>query len=277
MQRFLPLSSPLQAGIRSGVSSLLLPGTRKGHPRQLLHFFYRFVLLLQFLGLGFNASAESQKDYKGITDPFGDPNNYEFSADEQEDKEFFHLGRFIMLGFDAGVGIFTGGLGATTDPALAIGGRFLYFMDRSLAIEAAFHYSNALNAYSANTTTFLYIQTEMLPLTLGMRYYFPVSDAPRALALANPYIAIGLGDYLRTETVLQRQAATYTPPSGTTSNFGFYLATGIEFPVYMRHVYMGLDLRYAFTFFVDRNSMAFTPGDRNGNYFIPSLTLTYNF
>ena len=50
----------------------------------------------------------------GVSDPFGDPTNYEFQEDEKEDKEFFHLGRYVMFGVDLGAGIYTGGLGATT-------------------------------------------------------------------------------------------------------------------------------------------------------------------
>ena len=73
---------------------------------------HRFTVMTALLFSGFlsvvsptSAFAESQgSDYKGISDPFGDPTAYEFAEDEKADKEFIHLGRCLMLGNDFGLG-----------------------------------------------------------------------------------------------------------------------------------------------------------------------------
>src|SRR5262249_30149836 len=94
-------------------------------------------LLMASYGRVTRAESQSNGDYKGVTDPFGDPSNYEFSEDEKEDKEFFHLGRYVMLGADVGIGAFTGGLGRTANPGLYIGAHMMYFFDKSIAFEIA--------------------------------------------------------------------------------------------------------------------------------------------
>jgi len=230
--------------------------------------------------------AESQgDDYKGITDPFGDPANYEFAEDEKEDKEFFHLGRFFMLGFDVGAAIFTGGLGLSTDPGAYVGGRLLYFLDRQIAFEAGAHYSNHLDI-PRNSTGSADIDTTLISLKLGFRYYFDTKNAPKAIAIANPYLALGGGAYLRNQTVLGVSGSfRNADPNGNTTNFGAFGGAGLEFPFYKRHLYLGIDVRYHLVFFIDEDDRfanetgqpALDEGARAGDYFTPCVSLTYNF
>lgn len=237
------------------------------------------LLILFFLSLP--TFGESQTDeYKGITDPFGDPSNYEFSEDEKEDKAFFHLGRFIMFGFDIGVGIFTGGLGRSNNPGAYYGGRLLYFFDKSIAFEAAVHFVSHLDKVQPNTSQFVEIDTTLLPLTGGFRYYFDTQSAPKAIAIANPYLAFGGGGYFRSQAITRVQGINFTSPDAYNVHFGFYGAAGVEFPIYRRHVYLGVDLRYHAIFFDDEDDRLGTlldEGDRAGDYFTTVLTLTYNF
>lgn len=224
--------------------------------------------------------AESQgSDYKGITDPFGDPANYEFAEDEKEDKEFFHLGRYIMLGVDVGATVFTGGLGATVQPSAAVGGKLLYFFDKSICLEASAHYSNHLDEIVVANTSPLRIDTSLTQLKLGFRYYFDTKSAPKAVAVANPYLAFGGGVYLRNQSVINNSPGfTVDAGSATSSNFGGYFGGGVEFNIYRRHVYLGLDLRYHMVFFSDEDSnFGVDSVDRGGDIFMPLITLTYNF
>lgn len=236
------------------------------------------VCALAFVIIG-SAYAESQDtDYKGITDPFGDPGNYEFAEDEKEDKEFFHLGRYLMLGADLGVGIFTGELGKSTPPAFFAGLKLLYFFDKAIALEAAGHFANHLQTVQPDTAHLLELETIMVPLTLGFRYYFDVRNAPKAIAIANPYLALGAGGYMRIQNVMGTPTNASTNVGNTnTTSFGGYGGGGVEFSIYRRHLYLGIDLRYHFVFFLDEADAYFTEGDRAGDYVTSVLTLTYNF
>lgn len=225
--------------------------------------------------------AESQSnDYKGITDPFGDPANYEFAEDERDDKEFFHLGRYLMLGVDMGMAMFTGGLGRSTDPGFYIGGRLLYFFDRALAFEMAVHYSNHLDSIRSSSAQ-ADIDTTMVPVTAGFRYYFDTREAPRAIAVANPYLNFGAGMYFRSQSVL---SSNVNATDGSSSSFGAYGGGGVEFLVYKKNVYLGGDLRYHFVFFPDENETfarggqpVLQEGDRAGDFFTATINITYNF
>lgn len=242
---------------------------------------YWFIPLLVFClsTLAVPAFAESQEnDYKGISDPFGDPSSYEFSDDEAQDKEFFHLGRFMMLGLESGVGIFNGGLGTTTEPALYAGMKLLYFFDKSIALELAAHFARHLDSLIASNSTFAQIQTDMIPVTAGIRYYFDTRSSPKALAIANPYLAVGPGAYLRLQNTVAAGAGMQLDSTDNT-NFGLYAGGGIEFLIYRKHIYLGIDARYHMVFFLDEGTQ--TLGgmrvDRSGDYMTLSMSLTYSF
>ncbi len=223
--------------------------------------------------------AESQNDeYKGVTDPFGDPAQYEFAEDEKEDKEFFHLGRFLMVGLDIGVGLYTGGLGTTNTPGLFAGGHLLYFFDRSIALEAAAHFSSSVDTLKMTSGALLgTINTTLVPITLGFRYYFNTSDAPRAIAIANPYLAIGAGIYMRSQNVTG-QSSNFSTSQTSTGNFGANGGGGIEFLIYHRHIYLGVDARYHLVFFAPEDFGSSIPaGSRGGNYFTTNASITYSF
>lgn len=232
------------------------------------------------LTLGTLARAESQgSEYKGITDPFGDPANYEFAEDEKEDKEFFHLGRYLMLGVDLGVGIYTGGLGKTVAPGPYFGLRLLYFFDKSICLEVAGHYVQQEDIITVNSSQSLTIATDLLPINVGFRYYFDTKNAPKAIAIANPYLSFGGGAYIRNQDVVdQTGGLTATVGNSSTSNFGGYAGGGVEFSVYRRHIYVGADFRYHLIFFVDESdNLGIEGADRSGDYFTGVLSITYNF
>ena len=226
-------------------------------------------------------NAESQgTDYKGITDPFGDPANYEFSEDEKEDKEFFHLGRYLMVGADLGVGFFTGGLGRTNSPGFQVGARVVYFFDKSVALEMGVHYGQHEDTLALPSGTRVILSTTMLPILAGFRYYFDTKSAPKAVAVANPYLVGGGGLYIRKQAVISNVNTGLTFEDVSNNNYGGFLGGGAEFNVYRKHIYMGVDLRYHFVFFIDEDETLkgnVEPGSRGGDYMTTRLTITYSF
>jgi hypothetical protein len=239
-----------------------------------------FTLTL-FFGSTRHAFAESQdsNEYKGITDPFGDPANYEFSDDEKEDKEFFHLGRYFQIGVDMGAGIFTGGLGQTTSPGFYFGVHVVYFFDRSLALELGAHFADHLDSIRPSTGQTADIDTQVIPVTAGLRYYFDTKDAPKAIAAANPYLVVGIGSYFRIQTVLDN---TLNVPlnNANTANFGAFGGGGLEFNIYKKHIFLGVDARFHYVMWTDQNDTfggLLQPGARAGDYVTTVITLTYSF
>ncbi|NBT57752.1 hypothetical protein EBT16_03100 [bacterium] len=212
------------------------------------------------------AFAESQgSDYKGISDPFGDPTAYEFSEDEKLDKEFFHLGRFLMLGIDFGLGSYTGGLGENLEAAFYSGGHLVYFFDKSLAFEGRGGYVKHKIADGSSAQ-----ETILIPLNFGFRFYPDVKNAPKPIAVANPYLALGGGLYI------QKVSSGALAEDVSTNNMGGYFGGGLQFQVYRRHIYMGADLRYHLVYF-NAEGTGVNPDATSGNYFTSVFSFTYNF
>lgn len=209
--------------------------------------------------------AESQgSDYKGIADPFGDPTAYEFAEDEKVDKEFFHLGRFLMLGLDFGLGNFTGGLGETNDAAFYAGAHLVYFFDKSLAFEARGAYIRHQDSFDGALGA---IDNILIPITFGFRFYPDIKNAPKAIAVANPYLTLGGGLYMRKTGDSLGEVSS--------NNTGAYAGAGLEFLIYRRHIYLGADMRYHMVYFDDEAPT--NTVDRSGNYFSTVISLTYNY
>jgi len=160
-----------------------------------------------------------------------------------------------------------------------LGARFVYFFDISLALEAAIHFSSHLDVVPVPGGT-VDIDTNMIPITLGMRYYFVTRNAPKPIAIANPYLGAGAGAYQRSQTILSQPPGVNTSQVGAgTNSFGVYFAGGIEFPIYGKNIYMGIDLRYHLIFFGDEDDTfgVLPAGSRSGDLFTPTLTMTYSF
>lgn len=239
-----------------------------------------WLLLFSFC-FSFPLFAESEPDsYRPISDPFGDPSDFEFAEGEKADKEFFHLGRFLMVGVDLGFNIFTGGLGSSIDPGFYVGGKLLYFFDKQLAFEATGHFSNHKDLVVINGSQSFEFDVSIIPITGGMRFYFDTNKAPRAIALANPYLAGGAGAYMRDRTLVAQTGVNVSGGDTSTTAFGLYAGAGVEFAIYRKTIYLGLDLRYHFVFFDDEDDTiggTVEEGSRGGDLFTPTLTLTYNF
>ncbi len=233
------------------------------------------LFLLSTLSLSLRAESQGS-EYKGITDPFQDPQAYEFAEDEKEDKEFFHLGRFLMLGVDMGMGNYTGGLGRSNSPGFTVGGRLLYFFDKAIAFEAAVHYTRTDDVVQPPTGLPLKIDMTLIPITTNIRYYFDTKNAPKAIAVANPYLVGGAGVYIRSPNVVAR-GLTYD--DATSSNFGLDFGGGFEFAIYKKHIYLGADFRYHMVFFNDEDNTygVLVPGERSGDFFTSLITVTYSF
>ena len=238
------------------------------------------IAVIGMLVFSLSAGAESQpsSEYPGVQDPFADPSQYEFTEEEKEDKEFFHLGRFLMLGIDVGAGIFTGGLGASNAAGVLVGFHLVYFFDKAIAFEGRFNYSNHLDSINdAGGNNVLQLDVNLMNAVAGFRYYFDTKSAPRAIAVANPYLAFGAGVYMHSPVAI---FGTAPAEVADTTAFGGYAGVGAEFLIYRKHVYLGLDLRYHMIFFPFENGNlnGLVPvGDRGGDFFSSVLSLTYNF
>src|SRR5207248_383221 len=105
------------------------------------------------------------------------------------------------------------------------------------------HFANSIDKVQPDSSRLIEFSTNLIPITGGFRYYFDTKDAPRAIAIANPYLAAGAGVYMRSQSVTQQFGLKASGDSSTAS-FGIYPGAGVEFNIYRKHIYLGMDLRY---------------------------------
>ena len=177
------------------------------------------------------------------------------------------------MALDAGVGIYTGGLGGITSPGYYVGLVLSHDVGSYFVIEGAIHYSNQLETLAPNATQRMDMDVQLIPITLGTRYHFLGVHAP-----ISPYIAAGVGVYGHIETLIDQ---TYFPVMGgsstTTTALGAYWGGGVAV-LLGSDVSLGLDIRYHWISFPDANQTfngTIPAGSLSGSYLTPLLSLTF--
>lgn len=216
-----------------------------------------------------------------------------FSSDpvelENEVSEIF--GRYFQTGVQMGSSIFTGGLGQAYSPSFSLNVKFVFFFDRVWAAELGAGFGQSTGNYnSTNTETTnidLPISMNTIPFVIGLRYGFDQERLARGLATMNPYFAFNGEIVWRNETVPVTGAvtgglgdpltSTYGPGAVVASTgLGFNFGGGIEFDVYRKRLFLGIDLRYHKIFWSNGNDF-FGTLDRRGDFISFMGGVTYNY
>lgn len=188
-------------------------------------------------------------------DPFSDYNEVEQNAEEEADINFFKNGRYLTLGLMLGYRGFTDGFSQGYSASPSWGFQFSYFFD--LQVATSFSYSisdSAVNFNSYNDINFTSISenytgtVNIQTFDINAKYYFNTENVTRGLADLNPYILVGVGQFIRTYNLAKSLALTPDRP------IGFKLASGIEIPLMRHRAYLGLQATYHYVQFPDENN-----------------------
>jgi outer membrane protein W len=213
------------------------------------------------------------------TDPFQDDHDFYDVSDEKSDEAFFHLDRFFQVEVMGGIGLFTGGLGATHAVGGAVGFNFNYFLDNAFAVETGMWFSfqdNEVDGTLGTGTTITEVSTTYLFVpNIGIRYYFNTAPLSRTLAKFNPYLGVGIDWVIRRQT-FHSSTIGRANTAKSESNFGFNGGLGVAALVYGRSLYLGMDMRFHYLFF-EGEADDTTGFSRAGDYFTILATLTYDY
>ena len=247
----------------------------------------RFVLALAFLvslpvSWG-QSSIDSYDDYSTFTvDP------------EELDREAIDIfGRHFQMNFSLGSAVALGNLGRAYAAGINGNLRFVFYFDRIWAVELSggFIRSNGLYddagvGLTTTNTVNVQLQQTIIPVSGGVRYGFDLQNLPRGFATLNPYLSVNAASYFRQEKVIGEpvtvglssdlQGKFVADNVLRTTAFGFNLGGGLEFDVYKRRLFMGVDLRYHTVFWPDA-TVAVGEIDRSGNFVTILGTATYSY
>ena len=244
-----------------------------------MRFFFQLGCLVVFCLALFHGT----RLHAEINDPFGDPGEPSPSPsvdnDEDEGPPAPIIRRKHFLGVYGGIGMFTGGLGSTTKPAGTAGVKFVYLWRPNIGIELSAQYSYHLDVVEPSAGQSVNIQTTLIPIVAGLRYYFGGLKPGKFARVANPYLAGGAGLYHRYQDIVNATGGLEIHSgSAVTSSFGAYVGGGLEFGLFHKRLYIGTDLRYNFIFFSpDLTGLSLPSGSRSGGYFAAVVPLTFNF
>ncbi len=218
----------------------------------------------------------AQADADDSYDPFADYSEFEESAEEEEDVNFFRNGRLFTLGFSGGYRGWTQNLSTVYGSGPAFGLYLSYFFDLRFALQFGY----LTGDYPINVTG----PTETIKGNVGisdisfnLKYYLNTQNVTRGLADLNPYVIGGFSQVYRTVTVPGNDNFSKD------SAFAFNAGMGIEIPMLRNKMYFGAQGTFQYLGFADKNtaikqsdgtSTGITP---NGNSFLALGVLGINF
>lgn len=201
-------------------------------------------------------------------DPFADYSEFEESAEEEADINFFRNGRFFTLGFIGGYRTFTETLGDIYSDATAFGVFLSYFFDLRFAMQLQFFTGDHKFSFNANGVP-VRGNVSLTNIGLNLKYYINTQNVTRGLAQFNPYFVGGFSQVYRTAT------ATGVDAFSKEGALGFDFGGGIEIPLMRNKMYLGIQANYQIVTFKDENSEIVINGSRTGIY--PTGDILYLF
>lgn len=209
---------------------------------------------LLLLGVSLTGSLGQAQEVDDTYDPFADYSEFEESAEEEADINFFRNGRFFTLGFQGGYRDFTETMGQLQSGAPAFGLFISYFFDLRFALQLGFLTGDHEFAFSAPNGSLVSGNVALTNISLNLKYYLNTQNVTRGLAKLNPYFLGGFSQVYRTTTVVGETGF------GKEGAMGFDLGAGIEIPM-MRNMYFGSQFAFQLVTFQNENSEIILAGN----------------
>jgi hypothetical protein len=215
------------------------------------------ILLGLFSGShAFAADGADDLSQDDTYDPFADYSEFEASADEEADINFFKNGRFFNLAFLFGPRMFTGNLGKLAQTAPEFGVYIAYFFDIRTALQISYLHGDhtfhvPAGTYDGDSFKDINGNLGMSTFNINMKYYFNTQNITRGFADLNPYIIGGFSINYRTINVTDENVLAKSNPTG------IEIGGGLEVPIARNKMYLGVQAMYHYVTFPDEGSMIF--------------------
>ena len=204
---------------------------------------FLFIILFFSGGLIYPHSALSNEKSEelNVYDPFADYSEFENTAEEQENINFFQTGRFLTLGGLGGVKLFTQNMATLYQIGPVYGGYLNYFFDLQFSIQFGLTASTHSVILQTQSGQNFLGAADFLSMGVDFKYFFDKSLFSKSFSWFQPYIVLGVFNSSVT------MVATFTDQAGffEDSGFGLNIGLGIEFHL-MKKIHLGLE--YAFRF-----------------------------
>ena len=178
------------------------------------------------------------------------------------------LGKFFGVSLGGGYQGVTGNRGLLWQggfPAVSL--KVHYWFDLNFALQMEFY--TASHFYTDGSTG---ISVNMSRIGLDLKYYIDVRNLGAALTFANPFIAVGLGAYSKSEIA----SVGSTTPSNLAA-FGFAAGIGLEFVIVPKKTYFTIEAKYHIAQFTDQFSSVNGISDLTGDYYTTTGNILFTW
>lgn len=181
-------------------------------------------------------------------DPFADYSEFEETAEEEKDINFFKNGRFFTIGLIFGARDFTENLASIGDTATPFGILLSYFFDLRFAMQFSYITGDHNLRFTGESGTPVSVTTGLSQFSIDFKYYFNTQNVTKGLADLNPYLIAGFGQVERDSS----EDGNFRLVKD--SNLGVNIGVGLEIPILQRDMYMGAQVAYHVVNFEDENT-----------------------
>lgn len=221
----------------------------------------------------------------------GDPtSSFDDSFDSQEEENyerFFSFGRFLHL---SGYGSIVTPIGPMTQiylSGMGFGTNLSYFIDWNVAIGFNFSLNMLpINIIYENTGEITGVGY-LTATDIYLKYYFNFFDISKFIASLNPFLKLGAGIYVLSDSIDINETITdYVgfSPARTAIAPGVVAGIGLEYDIFRKMFLLGVEVLYHYTLFSSTNSSLegtdnkiLNSLDYSGNLITVGISLILNF
>jgi len=242
------------------------------------------LFLLIFL-ISIEAFTQDIDNFTNL-DPFTSFNNHALSLEEENFERFFSFGRFIHFAGYLSILSPIGGHSSIYTPGQGFGGNISYFIDWNIALmyDLSINFlpiSIAVNSHGTDNE--IYGTAYLTTTHAYLKYYFNFFDISKMLASLNPYLKLGLGLYILSDTIAINNTVENLKFSPARSQIvpGLVAGLGLEYDIYNKTFLLGFEALYHYTMFTSvneniPNSSELKNLDYSGHIMSISLSLILN-
>lgn len=174
-------------------------------------------------------------------DPFADYSEFENTAEEQENINFFQTGRFLTIGATGGIKLFTLNMANLYQIGPVYGGYLNYFFDLNFAIQFALKASTHSIALKTSSGQNFVGAADFISMGIDFKYFLDKNLFNKNFYWLQPYFFLGV---LNSKVTI---VATFTDQEGfyEDNGYGLNMGLGLEFQ-FLKKIHFGLE--YAFNF-----------------------------
>ncbi len=217
--------------------------------------------LIFSLPMTFSNEAIAQTEMENVYDPFADFSEFEESADQEADINFFRNGRLFNLGLLLGQRSYTEGLAKIYDPGVGVGFFLTYFFDLRFALQFSYMSSSGdFKVKSIESTLESTGTSELTTFAINFKYYFNTQNVTRGLASLNPYVIFGFSQHQR----ILSEAGNLN--IGKDNAQGFDLGAGLEVPLLRNKMFLGAQFAYHVVNFKDEATEITIQDEQTGEF-----------